>query len=192
MLPISVAIAKVDADYRLCDLTVLDAPEYRPHEITRRFWQGWSHYGHPALVTFNGRGYGPAGSGTGGVPLRSERAGVVQRRSPQLRTITQPLQHGGPYRLDGPDLQLRRIIRHRGIEPAGQPDRQAGKDRHRRLEDPGHARRRPGRRDQRLLPLRRPGYLLRIPPQPRAAGETRITARARTRGRDQTLARRAP
>ncbi len=57
MLPISVAIAKADAEYRLCDLTVLDAPDYRPAEITRRFWQGWSHYGQPAFVTFNGRGY---------------------------------------------------------------------------------------------------------------------------------------
>ncbi|MDA0834081.1 MAG: 3'-5' exonuclease [Planctomycetota bacterium] len=57
MLPISVAIAKVDAGYRLCDLTVLDEPEFRPHEITRRFWQGWTHYRQPTFVTFNGRGY---------------------------------------------------------------------------------------------------------------------------------------
>jgi predicted PolB exonuclease-like 3'-5' exonuclease len=57
MLPISVAIAKVKSDFRLDDLTVLDAPEYRPAEIARRFWQGWRHYGRPAFVTFNGRGY---------------------------------------------------------------------------------------------------------------------------------------
>lgn len=57
MLPISVAVAKVDPDYRLIDLTVLDAPKYRPHEITRRFWRGWMHYQRPTLVTFNGRGY---------------------------------------------------------------------------------------------------------------------------------------
>lgn len=57
MLPISVAIAKVDADFQLADLTVLDAPEYRPHVIARRFWQGWRHYGFPTFVTFNGRGY---------------------------------------------------------------------------------------------------------------------------------------
>ena len=57
MLPISVAIAKVKSDFRLDDLTVLDAPEYRPSEIARRFWQGWRHYGRPAFVTFNGRGY---------------------------------------------------------------------------------------------------------------------------------------
>jgi len=57
MLPISVAVAKVGRDFRLQELTVLDSPEYRPEEITRRFWQGWEHYGQPAFVTFNGRGY---------------------------------------------------------------------------------------------------------------------------------------
>lgn len=57
MLPIALAIAKVDVNYRLRDLAVLDAPHYRPHEIVKRFWQGWQHYGRPVLVTFNGRGY---------------------------------------------------------------------------------------------------------------------------------------
>ncbi len=57
MLPVSVAIAKVTRDYRLLDLVTLDAPHYRPHVITRLFWQGWNHYGRPTLVTFNGRGY---------------------------------------------------------------------------------------------------------------------------------------
>lgn len=57
MLPIAVAVAKVGPDFRLQDLAVLDAPEYRPAEITRRFWNGWEHYRRPTLVTFNGRGY---------------------------------------------------------------------------------------------------------------------------------------
>jgi hypothetical protein len=57
MLPISVAIGKVDAQFRLLDLTVLDSPAFRPHVITKKFWQGWTHYGRPTLVTFNGRGY---------------------------------------------------------------------------------------------------------------------------------------
>jgi len=52
-----VAIGKVDAQYRLLDVTVLDAPVFRPHVITKRFWQGWSHYERPTFVTFNGRGY---------------------------------------------------------------------------------------------------------------------------------------
>lgn len=57
VLPVSVAIAKVAADCRLTELTVLDAPAFRPQEIVRRFWQGWQHYDRPTLVTFNGRGY---------------------------------------------------------------------------------------------------------------------------------------
>ncbi len=57
VLPISVAVAKISSDFRLLDLTVLDAPEFRPAEIVKRFWQGWNHYGRPTLVTFNGRGY---------------------------------------------------------------------------------------------------------------------------------------
>ena len=57
VLPVSVAIAKVAADYRLLELTVLDSPQFRPQEIVRRFWQGWHHYQRPTLVTFNGRGY---------------------------------------------------------------------------------------------------------------------------------------
>jgi 3'-5' exonuclease len=57
MLPAAVAVAKVDARYRLLDLTTLDAPRYRPHVITRNFWAGWLHYHRPTFVTFNGRGY---------------------------------------------------------------------------------------------------------------------------------------
>ena len=57
VLPISVAVAKVDADYRLIEVTVLDSPKFRPHVIARHFWQGWNGYGRPTLVSFNGRGY---------------------------------------------------------------------------------------------------------------------------------------
>ena len=46
-LPVSVAVAKVSSDFQLIDLTVLDAPAFRPEEITRRFWQGWTHYERP-------------------------------------------------------------------------------------------------------------------------------------------------
>lgn len=57
MLPISVAVAKLDAQYRLIDLVTLDPPQYRSAVITRLFWHGWHHYQQPTLVTFNGRGY---------------------------------------------------------------------------------------------------------------------------------------
>ncbi len=57
MLPISVAIAKVQTDFRLVDVVVLDDPEFRPSVITNLFWQGWRAYRRPTFVTFNGRGY---------------------------------------------------------------------------------------------------------------------------------------
>jgi predicted PolB exonuclease-like 3'-5' exonuclease len=57
MLPISVAVAKVDGGFKMLDLTTLDEPDYQPYQITRKFWQGYLHYGTPTLVTFNGRGY---------------------------------------------------------------------------------------------------------------------------------------
>ena len=54
-VPISVAVAKVAADYRLEDLVVLDEPQFRPHVITENFWRGWEKYRRPTLVSFNGR-----------------------------------------------------------------------------------------------------------------------------------------
>lgn len=57
MLPISVAVAKVDDHFRLLDLTTLDEPNYDPFQITKKFWQGYMHYRCPTFVTFNGRGY---------------------------------------------------------------------------------------------------------------------------------------
>jgi 3'-5' exonuclease len=54
-LPISVAVAKVAADFRLLDVAVLDEPQFRPHIITEHFWRGWERYRRPTLVSFNGR-----------------------------------------------------------------------------------------------------------------------------------------
>ena len=54
-VPVSVAIGKVSADYRLLDVVVLDEPQYRPHVITEYFWRGWDRYSRPTLVSFNGR-----------------------------------------------------------------------------------------------------------------------------------------
>ncbi len=56
-VPISVAVGKVSADMRLLDVVVLDHPKYRPNVITEHFWRGWSKYGRPTLVSFNGRGF---------------------------------------------------------------------------------------------------------------------------------------
>jgi 3'-5' exonuclease len=54
-LPISIVVAKVDAEFRLLDLVALDEPEYRPHMLTSHFWRGWEAYKRPTWVTFNGR-----------------------------------------------------------------------------------------------------------------------------------------
>ncbi|MEX1224910.1 MAG: 3'-5' exonuclease [Pirellulales bacterium] len=54
-VPVSVAIGKVAADFRLIEIVVLDEPQFRPHVITENFWRGWSSYRQPTLVSFNGR-----------------------------------------------------------------------------------------------------------------------------------------
>ena len=54
-VPVSVAIIKVGVDLRIIDIVTLDAPEYRPHVITKNFWDGWKAYKMPTLVSFNGR-----------------------------------------------------------------------------------------------------------------------------------------
>ena len=56
-LPVSVVIAKVRNDFSLDDIVTLDAPQFRPHVITKHFWLGWEKYGKPTLVTFNGRSF---------------------------------------------------------------------------------------------------------------------------------------
>lgn len=55
--PVSIAVAKVGADFRLIDLVVLDEPQFRPHVITEHFWRGWEKYRRPTLVSFNGRSF---------------------------------------------------------------------------------------------------------------------------------------
>ena len=54
-IPVSIAVAKVTADYGLADLVLLDDPNFRPHVMTEHFWRGWEKYRRPTLVSFNGR-----------------------------------------------------------------------------------------------------------------------------------------
>ena len=54
-IPISVAIIKLRVDFQIIDIVTLDAPEYRPHVITKHFWEGWKAYNMPTFVSFNGR-----------------------------------------------------------------------------------------------------------------------------------------
>lgn len=56
-VPVSVALAGVDDGFRLVGLATLDRPRFRPHAITRSFWEGWERRRRPQLVTFNGRGF---------------------------------------------------------------------------------------------------------------------------------------
>lgn len=54
-VPVSVAFAGVDDKFQLVGLTTLDRSAFRPHMITRMFWEGWERRGRPQLVSFNGR-----------------------------------------------------------------------------------------------------------------------------------------
>src|SRR5204862_4151890 len=54
-MPLSIAVAKIDKDFRLLDLVTLDEPLYRSHVMTEHFWRGWEKYKRPTLVSFNGR-----------------------------------------------------------------------------------------------------------------------------------------
>jgi len=54
-VPVSLAIVKVGSDLALQEVRTLDRPRFRPQVIARQFWKGWTTYGQPTLVTFNGR-----------------------------------------------------------------------------------------------------------------------------------------
>ena len=56
-IPVSIVLAKLDAQLNLIDIVALDEPEFRPHVIVENFWRGWQAYNMPTLVTFNGRSY---------------------------------------------------------------------------------------------------------------------------------------
>ncbi len=56
-IPISIAVVKIDEQFNLMDIVTLDEPEYRPHVITKHFWEGWKAYKQPSLVSFNGRSF---------------------------------------------------------------------------------------------------------------------------------------
>ena len=56
-VPVSVCVARVGKDFRLLDLSDLDAPRFDPLEIVKLFWKGVQMYKNAALVDFNGRGF---------------------------------------------------------------------------------------------------------------------------------------
>jgi predicted PolB exonuclease-like 3'-5' exonuclease len=54
--PVAVCVLRVGSDFALQALTCLDAPEYRPSAIVKKFWDGVGYY-KAKLVSFNGRGF---------------------------------------------------------------------------------------------------------------------------------------
>lgn len=54
--PVAVCVIRVGSDFRLQAITCLDAPQFRPREIVRKFWAGLDRV-KAKLVTFNGRGF---------------------------------------------------------------------------------------------------------------------------------------
>lgn len=56
-VPVAVVIAKLRADFSIVEVVSLDAPQHRPHVITKHFWTGWEAYQQPTWVTFNGRSF---------------------------------------------------------------------------------------------------------------------------------------
>jgi 3'-5' exonuclease len=55
--PVAVCVLRVGSDFRIQSIRCLDAPEFRPSEIVRKFWQGVARYPRAKLVTFNGRSF---------------------------------------------------------------------------------------------------------------------------------------
>ncbi len=55
--PVAIAVARVGADFRIQDVSCLDAPDFDSRRMVELFWKGIEHYGRAALVDFNGRGF---------------------------------------------------------------------------------------------------------------------------------------
>ena len=188
-MPISVVVGKVTADFRLEDVVVLDEPQFRPHVITENFWRGWEKYRRPTLVSFNGRGfdlpllelaafrYGMSVPGWFQAAGKSFDQPRNRYNTAAHIDLCELLTNFGSTRFTG-GLNLAANL-------LGKPGKMDDPRRH----GPGHVRRRPAGRDQRLLPLRRAGHVLRLPPHARAAGPTDPGGRAAIDRRDQEVAR---
>ena len=56
-VPVSVAFIKTKSktDLNIDKIATLDRPTFRPHKITKDFWNVWQNYQKPTWVSFNGR-----------------------------------------------------------------------------------------------------------------------------------------
>ena len=183
-IPIAVCVSRVGTDYALQNLACLDAPQFRPRKIVESFWAGVATYrakyrDRIKLVTFNGRGFDlPL------LELAAFRYGVCGKEhfvSSRKRfdgwhlDLMDWLCNFGGYRMVG------------GLNLLSKVARQAGKNG------------RPGRHglstvsgrqtagDQRLLPVRYAGYLLRLSAPLRPHGGNHVGAGTRRSDESQGL-----
>jgi hypothetical protein len=65
-VPIAICIIRVSSEFKMQNIVCLDAPQFQPAEIVKKFWKGmtdlWSQQDYKRspraqLVTFNGRGF---------------------------------------------------------------------------------------------------------------------------------------
>jgi predicted PolB exonuclease-like 3'-5' exonuclease len=56
-VPVAIAVARIGADLRLRDLSLLDAPRFDPQAMVKLFWRGIQTYTDAVFVDFNGRGF---------------------------------------------------------------------------------------------------------------------------------------
>lgn len=56
-VPVAVAVARVDSEYRLLDIGSLDTPRFDSRAMVDLFWRGVEFYRNAAIVDFNGRGF---------------------------------------------------------------------------------------------------------------------------------------
>lgn len=54
-LPVALCAMRVAHDFSIQNIACLDAPQYRPREIVRTFWESVPKFRKARLVTFNGR-----------------------------------------------------------------------------------------------------------------------------------------
>lgn len=55
-LPVSLAYAALDENFKIVHLGTLDRGDFRPHKIAEQFWAIWNKH-RPTVVTFNGKGF---------------------------------------------------------------------------------------------------------------------------------------
>ena len=56
-VPVSISVARIDADFRILDLRALDASRFDSRQMVSLFWRGVDLYSNAILVDFNGRGF---------------------------------------------------------------------------------------------------------------------------------------